>query len=297
MRVDEARDDDVARRVDHLRAVGGEVAPDGRDVAALDQHVGPGLLTELVVLCQHDSAADEDAIGHGLALLLFVAGGMGDRQPDDSRRCVATSAKSRPPPSVDAAVRMSSRLTSACASRTATASPSDRDEAEILRREVQRERRRRRFGREEIRALVGDERGADGARLEDVVGTLGLDAGPLGEDETLRQRDVQPEDDGVDGELHRGAGAGWAEVEDARRERVEDGLHPREGICVAADHDRELAAFGRRGAAGDRGVEQATRRGRATSDSSDCDTCGSTVLMSSRTVPSRRPSRMPSGPR
>ena len=52
-------------------------SPDRGDVLPSIEDVGPGLLAELVVLCQHDSTADEDAIGHGLALLLLVAGGMG----------------------------------------------------------------------------------------------------------------------------------------------------------------------------------------------------------------------------
>ena len=50
MGVDEARDDDVARGVDDLRAVGGEVRPDRGDRVALDEDVGSRQLAERGVL-------------------------------------------------------------------------------------------------------------------------------------------------------------------------------------------------------------------------------------------------------
>ena len=40
MRVDEARHDDAAARIDHVGAAGVQVGPDRDDLLALDQHVG-----------------------------------------------------------------------------------------------------------------------------------------------------------------------------------------------------------------------------------------------------------------
>ena len=50
MGVDEARDDDVARGVDHLRAVRRQVRPDGGDRVALDEDVGARQLPQRGVL-------------------------------------------------------------------------------------------------------------------------------------------------------------------------------------------------------------------------------------------------------
>ena len=54
MGVDEARDDDVAGRVDRARPVRGQVPADGRDLVVLDQDVGPGQFADLRVLGEDD---------------------------------------------------------------------------------------------------------------------------------------------------------------------------------------------------------------------------------------------------
>src|SRR6476469_5450877 len=73
------------------------------------------------------------------------------------------------------------------------------DEPQVLGREVERERHGRRLGLEERGALVADQRGAGGARGQDVIRGGTLDAGRLGEAEPFGHRLVQPEDQGVDG--------------------------------------------------------------------------------------------------
>ena len=55
MRVDEARDDDVARGVDRPRALGRQAMADSSDLVVLDEDVGAGHLAELRVLGQDDS--------------------------------------------------------------------------------------------------------------------------------------------------------------------------------------------------------------------------------------------------
>ena len=62
--VDEAGDDDVARRVDHPGSVRGQPVTDGGDPVALDEHVGAGHLAERRVLGEHDPTLDEHAVGH-----------------------------------------------------------------------------------------------------------------------------------------------------------------------------------------------------------------------------------------
>ena len=54
VRVDEAGDDDVAGRVDHLGAVGRQAMSDGDDPVVLDQHVGIRHLAERRVLGEDD---------------------------------------------------------------------------------------------------------------------------------------------------------------------------------------------------------------------------------------------------
>ena len=66
--VDEARDHDVAGGVDDLRAVRGQVGPDGLDRGAVDEDVGPRQLAEIRVLRQDDAVLDEDPVSHGCLL-------------------------------------------------------------------------------------------------------------------------------------------------------------------------------------------------------------------------------------
>jgi hypothetical protein len=69
MGIDEAWDDDVALGVDHLGAVGLEIATDGRDLVVLDEDVGCGHLAQRRVLAQDGSTTDEDAVRHEILLL------------------------------------------------------------------------------------------------------------------------------------------------------------------------------------------------------------------------------------
>ena len=62
--VDEARDDDVAGRVDRPRAVGRQAVADGGDPVVLDQDVGAGHLAERRVLGEDDPTLDEHSVGH-----------------------------------------------------------------------------------------------------------------------------------------------------------------------------------------------------------------------------------------
>ena len=68
MGVDEAGDDDVARRIDDPSTVGRQVFPDGSDLVVLDQHVRLRHLAELRVLGQDNPAAYEDSISHSSGL-------------------------------------------------------------------------------------------------------------------------------------------------------------------------------------------------------------------------------------
>ena len=75
MGVDEARDDDVAGRVDHLRVGGREVPADLGNPVVLDEHVGAVQLAECVVLRQDDASLDEDPFGHDCAPFYFRRAG------------------------------------------------------------------------------------------------------------------------------------------------------------------------------------------------------------------------------
>src|SRR3954452_13271713 len=131
-----------------------------------------------------------------------------------------------------------------------------RDEPQVLGGKVERERGRCRLGLEEGSPLVADERRPGGGSMKDVVGGRPLDPGSFREDKRLGQPDVEREDDGVDGELHRGARADRPDVRDPGRDRVEYGPCTLERLRVAADHHRELPTLGEADAAGDRCVEQ-----------------------------------------
>ncbi len=103
-----------------------------------------------------------------------------------------------------------------------------RDEPQVLGREVERERDRGRLRLEERGPLVADERRAGGARGQDVVGggpSMPAASARLSPSATAW---LSPKISGVDGELHRRAGAQRPEVEDGRRQRLEDGPRPLE---------------------------------------------------------------------
>ena len=68
MGVDEARDDDVTRRVDYPSIVSWEMLADRGDLVVLDQHVRFRQLTEIRVLGQDDPTANEDSISHSFGL-------------------------------------------------------------------------------------------------------------------------------------------------------------------------------------------------------------------------------------
>ena len=59
VRIDEARHDDAAGGVDHRGGARMQVRPDGKDLLALDQHVGPREVADLRVQRHHRTAADE----------------------------------------------------------------------------------------------------------------------------------------------------------------------------------------------------------------------------------------------
>src|SRR5690606_1802819 len=63
VRVYEARDDDVAGRIDHLR-LGVDLRLHGDDAVILDQHVPFRQVTDGRVLADYVTAADEDAVAH-----------------------------------------------------------------------------------------------------------------------------------------------------------------------------------------------------------------------------------------
>jgi hypothetical protein len=60
MRVDEAWHHDAVRRVDDVGVrAHGEVAPDGRDFVAVDEHVGQRQIAKLGIERQHVAAFDQ----------------------------------------------------------------------------------------------------------------------------------------------------------------------------------------------------------------------------------------------
>jgi hypothetical protein len=64
MGVDEAGDHDIAIGLDHPGAIRAQAPADPGDLVALDEDVRARHLAELTVLAQHDSAADQDSVGH-----------------------------------------------------------------------------------------------------------------------------------------------------------------------------------------------------------------------------------------
>ena len=81
----------------------------------------------------------------------------------------------------------------------------------------------RRVGLDEVRPLVADHRRAGRARGEDLVGERPVDPVALGEDEALGDGAVEPEDQGVDRELHgraRSRAARGGRPVAARRSRI-----------------------------------------------------------------------------
>ena len=107
---------------------------------------------------------------------------------------------------------------------------------------------------------------------------------------------VEPEDHGVDGQLHRRAGAEGSEVEDPFGQAVEDRTGALEVGDVTADHDREIAREGRTRRC-PRPVHRGSRLPRPrTAGAIDRMVSGRTVLMSTATEPARRPAVTPSGP-
>src|SRR5207247_6996670 len=72
VRVDEARHDDLAARVDLAGAAGAQVRPDGEDLLALDQHVGLDEVTYRRVHRRDVAAADDVAPASPAAVLRRV---------------------------------------------------------------------------------------------------------------------------------------------------------------------------------------------------------------------------------
>ena len=190
-----------------------------------------------------------------LPSLSFAAGCSASQR---SRRATATVEKSRPPVRRSAACRTSARFAADCGIGT----PLEAAKPRMSRRSFSASASANAGGvesrREERLALVADVRSADRARGQDVVGRLQVDTGRFGEDERLRERAVEPEDDRVDGELHRRPRSERAEMEDRLRERLEGRPGTLEVVRLAADHQRELAALGETDAAADRCVEEAS---------------------------------------
>ncbi len=99
VRVDEAGQDDHARRVDHGR-VGADVRTHGGDPPVFDQHIGPLEIADGGVVAEHHAALEQSA--HRAALgdggprdagergrCQHRGGGCQQRAPVDSRRCRA----------------------------------------------------------------------------------------------------------------------------------------------------------------------------------------------------------------
>src|SRR4029079_7274825 len=112
-----------------------------------------------------------------------------------------------------------------------------------------------RVGLDEVGPLVADHRGAGRARGEDLVGERPVDAVALGEDETLRDGAVEPEDERVDRKLHDRAGPERSEMEDPARKALEDRTGAAQDARLATDHDRQLSRPRRGDAARDGAVE------------------------------------------
>ena len=144
MRVDEARDDDVAGGIDGPGSVGGQVAADLGDPVILDEDVGAGHLTELRVLGEDVSALDEGSLGHRWSPLV------------SARRWVATAEKSASSPTDRSAARITSRLIGGLWHGSTRGHGELLNEAQVLRGEGQRERNGRRVGVEERVTLVPD---------------------------------------------------------------------------------------------------------------------------------------------
>ena len=201
--VDEARDDDVAGRVDDLRPVGRDVRPDGRDLVVLDQDARARQLSDVGVDREDDGILDQRSFAHcGLlcaASTIACARSTGRPAPakwsvspvllcfrrrwsawhSRQRRSRARRRPARRP------LRMASRLIAAWGMSTPTASARSAMSRRSLAARSSENATGVVVGLDERGALVADERRAGGARGEDVVGGGAVDAGRLGEDEPL----------------------------------------------------------------------------------------------------------------
>jgi hypothetical protein len=81
MGVDEARDDDVTRRIDYSSIIGRQVPADRGDPVVLDKDVRIRHLAEVRVLGQDDPAADEDSVGHRFSPFSLADSAPGPMKP------------------------------------------------------------------------------------------------------------------------------------------------------------------------------------------------------------------------
>ena len=99
VRVDEPGDHDVALRIDHARAIGGQVAPDVQDAVALDEDIGLRQLPQGVVLGEDDGdrlAVDQEAVRAELARLTEYIEEHLDQRLSLARIARATSSATSP---------------------------------------------------------------------------------------------------------------------------------------------------------------------------------------------------------
>ena len=174
-----------------------------------------------------------------------------------------------------------------------------RDEPQVLGGEVERERDRRRLRLQERGPLVADERRPGGAGGEDVVGERRGRCRPPRPGRAPRRRAwLSPKISGVDGQLHRRAAP--ERRRGGRRVRASasrTGRARSRSSAVAADHDRQLAGLGERDAARHRARRGCRRRRRGRPARCARIVSGGTVLMSMRRrSPDRAPASSPSGP-
>jgi len=104
--------------------------------------------------------------------------------------------------------------------------------------------------------FVLHERGTPGPACKHLIGDRTVHTRPLREHESLGQGDIQPMDQGVDGELGRRARSTLSGLDDPVRQRIEHRPGRLHGGGVTADHDGQGAFFDGADAPGDRSVEK-----------------------------------------
>ena len=113
---------------------------------------------------------------------------------------------------------------------------------------------------DEQRRPVADHRRGDDALEDGVHHGRAVDAGLLDERDALGERRHRRDQREVDRDLREDRVAVRPDVGDLRADRVQDRRDVVEGLALATDHHRHLAGRERGGAAGDRAVEEPTRR-------------------------------------